>query len=184
MTDIRPVTPERWPDLERLFGANGAYSNCWCMERRVRMAEYRALSPPERKAGLRRWVRSGTEPGLLAYRDGAPVAWCAVAPRPEYAGLATSRTLRAVDDQPGVWSVTCFFVARGHRRTGLMTALLKAAASHARRHGARILEGYPVVAAELAGCTGYTGLVPTYERAGFTVVAKPTRARRIMRKRL
>jgi hypothetical protein len=24
-----PVTPDRWPDLERLFGPRGAYPGCW-----------------------------------------------------------------------------------------------------------------------------------------------------------
>jgi GNAT superfamily N-acetyltransferase len=181
-TNIHPVTPERWHDLEKLFGPNGAYSNCWCMERRVRYSEFRALAPAQRKAGLRSCVRSGAEPGLLAYRKGAPVAWCAVARRSEYAGLATSRKLKTVEDPAGVWSVTCFFVAREHRGTGLMSALLKAAARHAKRRGGAILEGYPIVARRLRGCDGYTGLVPAYERAGFRVVARPSPAMRVMRK--
>ncbi|HXM83013.1 MAG TPA: GNAT family N-acetyltransferase [Burkholderiales bacterium] len=181
---IHPVTPERWRDLEKLFGPNGAYSNCWCMWWRLRHRNFRVLRPAERKARLRSWVRSGAEPGLLAYREGAPVAWCAVAPRSEYAGLAASRNLKAVDNADGVWSVTCYFVAREQRRTGLMGALLDAAARHAKRHGARILEGYPVVAERLTGCAGYTGVVPAYERAGFRVVAQPTRSLRVMRKAL
>jgi hypothetical protein len=28
---FQPVTPDRWQDLEVLFGKNGAYSGCWCM---------------------------------------------------------------------------------------------------------------------------------------------------------
>jgi hypothetical protein len=24
-----PVTPERWQDLQTLFGEHGAYGNCW-----------------------------------------------------------------------------------------------------------------------------------------------------------
>ena len=50
--------------------------------------------------------------------------------------------------------------------------------------GGLILEGYPVVAERLAGCAGYMGVVPAYERAGFRVVARPSRALRIMRKTL
>ena len=29
--EVHPVTPDRWDDLELLFGPNGAYSGCWCM---------------------------------------------------------------------------------------------------------------------------------------------------------
>src|SRR5262245_14820805 len=28
---IHPLTPERWPDLEQLFGPRGACAGCWCM---------------------------------------------------------------------------------------------------------------------------------------------------------
>ena len=183
-TDIHPATARRLPDLEKLFGPNGAYSNCWCMWWRLRHRDFRVLQPAERKAELRGWVRSGAEPGLIAYREGIPVGWCAVAPRSAYAGLAASRSLKPVDSAAGVWSVTCYFVARDLRRTGLMTALLGAAESHAKRHGGLMLEGYPVAAERLAGCAGYTGVVPAYERAGFRVVARPSRALRIMRKTL
>jgi GNAT superfamily N-acetyltransferase len=183
-TRIKPVTAARWPDLDKLFGPNGAYSNCWCMWWRLRRRDFRLLQPAERKAALRGWVRSGAEPGLLAYRKGVPVAWCAVAPRTEYAALAASRNLKSVADTAGVWSVTCYFVAKEQRRSGLMTALLEAAAKHARRHGARVLEGYPVAVDKLRGCEGYTGVVPVYEAAGFRVVAQPSRAMRVMRRTL
>ena len=151
---------------------------------RWRRRDFRAAAPQERKAALRSWVRSGAEPGLLAYRHGKPVAWCAVAPRDEYAALAASPKLKPVGDTSGVWSITCYFVAKQHRRTRLMSALLDAAARHARSKGARLLEGYPVIAEALTGCAGYTGVVPAYKKAGFRIVARPSRAMRVMQKPL
>src|ERR671937_2453987 len=105
--EIRSVTPERWRDLERLFGPRGAYSNCWCMWWRLRRRDFRAMAPEERKRALRAWVRSGAQPGLLAYRRGEPVAWCALAPRDEYAALAASPTLKPLGDTAGGWRLTC-----------------------------------------------------------------------------
>ena len=151
---------------------------------RLPRQDFRAFAPEERKRALRSWVRSGAEPGLIAYRDGKPVAWCAIAPRDEYAALVASPTLKAVAETRGVWSITCYYVAKEHRRTGLMSALLDAAARHARRKGARLLEGYPVVADALSGCMGYTGLVPAYKKAGFRIVARLTRTKRVMQKLL
>ena len=29
--EFAALTPERWPDFERLFGRGGAYGGCWCM---------------------------------------------------------------------------------------------------------------------------------------------------------
>ena len=117
-TQIHPVTPARWRDLEKLFGPRGAYFNCWCMFWRLRRRDFHALTPEKRKGALRTWVRSGAEPGLIAYRQGKAVAWCAIAPRSEYAALAASPTLKPVGDIAGVWSITCYFVAKEHRRTG------------------------------------------------------------------
>lgn len=182
--EIHPATPERWRDLERLFGPKGAYSHCWCMFWRLRRRDFRAMAPDERKRALRAWVRSGAEPGLVAYRAGEPVAWCALAPRDEYAALTASPKLKPVGDTAGVWSITCYYVPREHRRTGLMTVLLEAAAHQARRKGGRVLEGYPVIADSLTGCMGYTGLVPAYKKAGFRVVARPSRSMRVMQKAL
>ena len=40
--EVRPVTAERWDDLERLFGPSGAYSGCWCMYLRIKASEWEA----------------------------------------------------------------------------------------------------------------------------------------------
>src|SRR5690606_32344484 len=37
-----PLTPERWPDFERLFGRAGGYGGCWCMWFRQTGKEYEA----------------------------------------------------------------------------------------------------------------------------------------------
>lgn len=39
---VHPVGPERWGDLERLFGPSGAYSGCWCLFWRIPGAELSA----------------------------------------------------------------------------------------------------------------------------------------------
>jgi GNAT superfamily N-acetyltransferase len=133
-----------------------------------------------RKA-FRKLVRSGAEAGVLAYADGEPVGWCAVAPREQYPRLNHSRILKPVDDQP-VWSVTCFFIARGFRHQGLSTELLKAAMDFARARGARIIEGYPHDTKKAtADVFVYTGLVSAFRRAGFQEVGRRSKTRPIMR---
>lgn len=183
--EIQPLTPERWTDLEQLFGPSGAYSNCWCTYWRLRRDEFDAAGGARKKAILRGVVDGGDVPGLLAYRDGAPVGWVAVQPREAYPTLDRSPRLKRVDDAP-VWSITCFFVAKAHRRTGVMRALLDGAVAHARASGATTLEGYPTVAGGETGkgATGYQGLVPAFERAGFREVARPSARQRIMRRAL
>src|SRR5262249_61223949 len=94
------------------------------------------------RRAFKKLVDSGSTPGILACLGGEPVGWCALGPRHAYPVLLRSRTLKSVDEKP-VWSVTCMFVARPHRRRGVTVDLLRAAARHAARRGASILEGYP-----------------------------------------
>jgi len=101
---IRPLTPERWEDFVELFGPNGASQGCWCMFWRIRSKDYHSQSGETNQTQMKNLVDSGFEPGLLAYIDGNPVGWAAVAPRSNYARLVNSRVLKAVDDEP-VWSL-------------------------------------------------------------------------------
>ena len=182
---IHPATAARWRDVETLFGDRGACGGCWCMWARLPRAEYVRGKGAGNRRALRRLVGSGTPPGLLAYVNGAPAAWLALAPRADYRRLETSHVLAPVDEQP-VWSVSCFFVSREHRRLGLSVRLLEEAARFAARSGARILEGYPV---DTRGRTSpdafvWTGLLGTFRAAGFTEVARRSPSRPIMRRTL
>jgi GNAT superfamily N-acetyltransferase len=149
---------------------------------RLSRAQFAAQKGAGNRSALKRLVGTGRPPGLLAYADGHAVGWCAVAPREEFPRLESSRTLRRIDDRP-VWSVVCFFVAKPWRRRGVTVALLQAAVEYARRHGATIVEGYPVVpkTPEMPGVFAWPGLVAAFRRAGFTEVARRSATRPIMR---
>jgi GNAT superfamily N-acetyltransferase len=179
---VVPATPERWADLEQLFGRAGAYGGCWCMFFRQSAAEWKVSGSEPRRRALWQIVSRGEEPGVLAYAGDRPVGWCAVAPRAAYARLATSRLFPPLDDEP-VWSVTCFFVAKDWRRRRVTVALLEGAAKLAKRHGARVLEGYPTAPrGEAPDPYVYHGTVAAFTRAGFEVVKRPSAGRALMRR--
>ena len=137
-----PATPERWKDLEALFGERGACGGCWCMSWRLSHSTFQSRKGEPNRKALRRLVRSGREPGILLYDGPTAIGWCAVAPREEYVRLERSRILRPVDEAK-VWSVSCLFVAKSHRGCGMSSILLRGARTFARKHGAKIVEGYP-----------------------------------------
>jgi GNAT superfamily N-acetyltransferase len=181
---IEPLTPARWPDLVKLFGPRGACAGCWCMWWRLARPQWTAGKGDGNRRALERYVEAGHVPGLLAYEGGEPVGWVAVEPREAYPRLSRSRTLAAVDERP-VWSLTCFFVARSHRRRGLTRALVRAALRHARSRGARIVEAYPVDRRErVADAWVYTGAASTFRALGFREVARRSATRPIVRKAL
>lgn len=180
--EFYPLTPLRWQDLETLFGPRGATGGCWCMFFRLKQSEFDQQKGEGNRQALRTIVESGDVPGILAYDDGKPVGWCALAPRSAYSRLARSRLFQPVDEQP-VWSIVCFFIARTHRRKRLTVALLGAAIDYARQHGAHILEGYPVdpSSASSPDVFAYTGTLSAFLRAGFQEVARRSPTRPVMR---
>ena len=179
----RPLTPARWPDLVELFGPSGACWGCWCMFFRQTGREFAASHGAPNRRRFQRLVRSGAPTGLIAYAGREAVGWCSVAPRADYSRLARSRELAPVDDRP-VWSVVCFFVPRRQRRLGATRRLLEAAVSHATRHGATAVEGYPVDAKgkRISDLSAYHGLASTFRAAGFREVARRSPTRPIMRR--
>ncbi len=182
---IVPLTPERWRDFTTLFGERGACAGCWCTWARLASAEYRATPPAARRALIQRRVRRGPPPGLLAYEDGRPVGWVAIAPRTEFARLATSKVMAPVDAAP-VWSVPCFFVDRTARGRGLTVALLDAACAFAREQGARAVEGYPIDSGgrKVAPTFAWFGLAGAFAAAGFREVARRSPTRPVVRRAL
>lgn len=180
--EFHPLTPERWKDLELLFGERGACGGCWCMWWRLKRSQFEKQKGEENRKALKKIVDSGEIPGLLAYANGQSIAWCSVAPRETYPVLERSRTLKRIDDQP-VWSVVCFFVAKPFRRKGLTVKLLGAAVEYAKEHGARIIEGYPVEPKKTSIPDGFafTGLVSVFRKARFVEVLRRSGTRPIMR---
>jgi hypothetical protein len=184
LSDLRvePLTPERWPDLVKLFGPRGACGGCWCMAWRRPKAEWERGKGAGNRAAFQRLVRKGPAPGILGYAGGEPVAWCAVAPREAYVQLERSRVLKRIDAEP-VWSVSCLFVARGWRRRGASVAMLRAAGAFVASHGARIVEGYPVepTTGKMPDVFAWTGTAAAFVTAGYREVARGSPKRPIMR---
>lgn len=181
--EIQPLSPERWPGLEQLFGPSGATDGCWCMWFRLTSKEYGVGRGESNRRAFEAIVASGAVPGLLAYVDGEPAGWCAIQPREAYPRLNRSRLTKPVD-ATAAWAVTCFFTKREHRNRGLGLALLRAAVEHAAAHGAEVIEGFPIDPADggrIDPGAGFHGFVSTFRQAGFEEVMRRNETRPIMR---
>jgi len=185
---FHPLTPERWPDLEDLFGPErGANSGCWCMWPRARAVEFKAMHKSERKARFRELVHSGPAPGLLAYEAGKAVGWCAIGPRESVSRFNTAKVSRPVepDEERGAGqtlAITCFFIRPGYRRLGLAKRLAIAAIELARKNGAAAVEACPIDADRpLVWGDGFVGISATFAALGFREIARRSPRRPLMR---
>jgi GNAT superfamily N-acetyltransferase len=171
--EIVPLTPDRWDDVAALFGVGGDPKTCWCMYWRLRSKDWSFANTAEIREGFHDLVNLNRDPapGLLAYRDGQAVGWVSVAPRDDYERLTNSRVRPRIDDV-AVWSIVCFVVSKTERGRGSTSLLLDAAMAYAVERGAPGLEAYPVDPGDgrVPAALGYTGLLSTFQAAGFQVV--------------
>lgn len=181
-----PLRPWNWDKFAELFGPKGACAGCWCMLWRTtdkstydrqkgegnRRAMH-AMACAEKPLGVMLFERSG----------GAAIGWCSISPRTDLPGLARSRVLKPLDDEP-VWSITCLFIRKDMRNKGHGVRLLKAACAFAKQEGARWVEAYPVVPKDrIPDVFAWTGTLSAYEKAGFKEAGRWSEARPIMRRK-
>ncbi len=179
---IHPLTPERWPDFETLFGLRGACGGCWCMWYRMKRADYEKQKGEGNRQSMKNLVASGEIPGILAYNKNQAIAWCSIGPREKFPVLNRSRILKPVDDKH-VWSVVCFFVRKDIRKQEITYKLLLAAIEFARENGAKIVEGYPIHTDKdnYPPVFAATGFYSTYKKAGFRECIRRSETRPIVR---
>ena len=178
--EIFPLTPDRWADIDTLFGEHGA-GGCWCMWWRLTDEQYHKQVGQVNKRAFKKIVNAGAMPGVLAYIGKQPAGWCSIAPREQFGRLERSPLLKRVDDKP-VWAIVCYYVDRLFRGQGLMEHLTRGAIELASDQGARIIEAYPVEITEnFSPSQAYTGTVSVMRNIGFVEVLRRSPDRPIMR---
>jgi GNAT superfamily N-acetyltransferase len=157
---ISPLTPDLWPALEDLFGKAGACNGCWCLYWRIG-SEYHKRPRERNRVAFKRIVERGPAPGLVAFDGELAVGWCQLT------------------------AISCFYVRRGYRNRGVMSALIAAAVKEATRAKVRVLEGYPVDTDRPDSTRNvFTGTKSAFERCGFQTVGGRVVSRPIMRREL
>jgi GNAT superfamily N-acetyltransferase len=175
----RPLTPERFADMEVVFGERGVARNCFCMYWRRPDGGYG--DDRDNKERFAERASIGRPPGLIGYLPAdVPVGWVQVGPRQEFPTLDRSRLLRRPDGVD-VWSINCFVVRAGHRKRGVGAGLLAAAIDYARHEGASVIEAYPVDGPRSSSVDYYTGTLSMFEQHGFVELIRRNETRPIVR---
>lgn len=187
--EAHPLTPDRWRDLEVVFGdGRGVCSACWCMYWRLPRKTFEGALGSSNKALFRDRVNAGPPPGLIGYRDGEPLGWVQVGPRSDVPRWNAPRRLTAplapdAAEDPREWGVSCFVVKAKARGAGVAADMLEAAIAWAKRKRARALEACPVDTEgfKRPRISLYHGVASTFLRAGFREIARRRSDRPLMR---
>jgi len=172
-------------DLAELLAADASAGKCWCMWFIDPVKDFHAAGAAGNRERFEGLARSAAEPmGLLAYRAGRPVGWCAVGPMERFARALRTPTLRGCGAPPQKsWLVPCFFVHPAHRRSGVTRRLLERAVSLAAEHGAELVAGFPVAGQRPASSGDrQVGSEGVFAGAGFVPVHRPSGNRVVMQR--
>lgn len=141
--EIRPVSAERLQDFLAFFDGEAFKDNpqwgfCYCQFAYVdhSVVDWKTRERGQNRQGACERIQGNAMKGYLAYRGATPIGWCNAAPR---------TLLDAFDDEPDpdaadIGQITCFIVAKDHRRSGVAKALLRAACDGFRAQRLRIVE--------------------------------------------
>lgn len=171
--EIRPLTSDTWDALAALFREGGDPRWCWCQHWRLRSRDMAAAKVPQLRERLHDQATSAEPPGLVAFDGERAVGWVSLGPRTDFERIVRSRVIPTIDDRP-VWSIVCFAVSDTARGQGVARSLLEAAVAYAAERGAPAVEAYPVAIDEgeaIHPGAAFTGTLPMFERAGFSIVA-------------
>lgn len=173
-----PLTPERFSDLETVFGERRVTQSCFCMHWRRPDGGY-----PDQRDNRDRFediANAGPPPGLIGYIDTDPVGWVQVGPRSAFPTLDRSRLFKPVDELDP-WTINCFVVRPAHRKLGVGKGLLSAAIEYAKGQGAQVIEAYPVDGERQSVVDYFTGTLGMFSEHGFVEVIRRNDTRPIVR---
>ncbi|MDV3244867.1 MAG: GNAT family N-acetyltransferase [Nitrososphaerales archaeon] len=165
----KQLSSRTWPDFEKLFARHGGvWGGCWCMFFHSPVG-FDASAYEKNRRAKKRLVREGKAHGSLVYCAGEPVGWCQFGPKEELPHIDRKRGYVQTDD--GAWRITCLFIARDHRRSGVARAAVRDSVEAMRKMGIASVEAYPVEGTRSATLL-WSGTPSLFEGFGFAKVRK------------
>lgn len=169
--EIRRLDTATWPAFAALTERhNGVWGGCWCMGFHD---EGLVKNAAANRAAKERLVTEGKARAALVFAADSCVGWCQFGETGELTRIKREREYRrALDTGASTlpdWRVTCFFVDRAHRRTGVASAALGGALAEIARLGGGVVESYPeeVEGRKVSSSFLHNGTVGLFEAHGF-----------------
>ena len=169
MLTTKVLDKSTWPDFERLAEANnGVWGGCWCMW-------YHGEDPTRddtaeaRRAAKACRVREGRAHAALVFEGASCVGWCQFGSPQELPRIHNQRAYIRANPGKADWRITCFFVGKDNRGSGVATAALNGALEQIRSLGGGRVEAFPedTEGRKASAAFLFNGSVSMFERHGF-----------------
>ena len=181
----KPLAPETWPAFADLVEKhNGIFGGCWCIAFHLEAGETRHGAKAYREMKKER-VWGGKAHAALVFDGEKAVGWCQFGPTAELPNIRSKKAYEVGLEGLPDWRITCFFVDRGRRGTGVASFALREALKEIMRLGGGMVEAYPEAYGKKVSssflCSGTLGM---FEKAGFKKTRKIAMHRWVVVKRL
>ena len=170
---IKALGPDTWDDFAKLGDRhNGVWNGCWCTWFHTFYAEKdKARTPESNRALKERMVCAGQAHAALVFDGDLPVAWCQYGTPDELPNIYHRKEYEAGLDRLPDYRLTCFFVDKRYRRTGVAAVALAGALELIARAGGGVVEAYPQDLADgqkVSASFLYSVTRSMFEQAGFS----------------
>lgn len=183
--EIRPLTLETYPAwLSLAQKHNGVWGGCWCSYFHGDTPETvkREHDGPTFKERL---IAEGVAHAALVFDGDAAIAWCQYGSPVELPNISHRKEYDAGEDRLAPWRITCFFVDRDHRRSGVAREALDGALGLIAQAGGGEVVSFPNVLPPGKTRTSssflHNGTRAMFEKAGFTFERRLGKNKTVMR---
>lgn len=167
---VKPLTPETWEAFARMAERhNGVFGGCWCTWFQTMPAEKERTYDGNRSL-KQRLVEEGRAHAALVFDGDEAVAWCEYGSPEELPNIYHRKQYDAELDVLPDYRITCIFVDKKYRRSGLTEVALRGALELISEAGGGVVEGYPHDTHGTKQSVLYNGTRTLFERVGFSYV--------------
>jgi hypothetical protein len=165
---VRALSPETWAAYAEMIERHGGvFGGCWCCWFATSAAEGRGGYENNRRIKERQ-VSEGRAHAALVFSGEEAVAWCQYGSPEELPYIYHRKDYEATASRLPDYRVTCIFVDKRYRRSGLSAVALQGALDLIAAAGGGVVEGYPHDTQGKRQSVLYNGTRALFERAGFS----------------
>jgi len=181
---IKALTPETFPAWLALADKhNGVWGGCYCSYFHGD-TDATVKDDYDRATFKRRLVEEGVAHAALVFDGEHAIAWCEYGSPAELPGIYHRKQYDAGETRPAAWRITCFFVDRDHRQSGVAREALDGALALIAQAGGGEVVSFPNELPEGKRTSSsflHNGTRAMFEKAGFTFERHIGKSKTVMR---